>query len=274
MYSIISCPLLMKKNLLLLVLMTFMACFNRDEASEGLEGETIQISHPILGEWLRMGHSGPIRFNFKTNGEVEGDFGNDQKVNVIAKYRIQNDTIIFQDIKGQACSGYGHYKMYQTEYYLAFDLIQDDCSGRIKTTMGFWTKPNFKELESQLNEKMITSSDSEDFLNRGRLYMATGEVRKAQLDFDSYLERDSSMARVYVNRAGTRFPNDMEGVIKDCSKAIFLDSLNKNAYFLKGLALYELGEAEAACANFEKAISLGFSVLRMAEKEKCRAFWD
>ncbi|NCC88511.1 MAG: tetratricopeptide repeat protein, partial [Clostridia bacterium] len=95
----------------------------------------------------------------------------------------------------------------------------------------------------------------------------------AKDNFDQYLSTDSLDARVYVNRAGTRFPGDLSGVIQDCSKAIALDPQNKNAYFLRGLAHYELGQKEQGCRDFEKAIELGFSVLRIAEQERCIDFW-
>ncbi|MEN8186025.1 MAG: tetratricopeptide repeat protein, partial [Bacteroidota bacterium] len=166
------------------------------------------------------------------------------------------------------------YKIYKNDYYLAFDLVDDNCNGRIKTTMGFWTKPNFKELLEELDKKISDSPNANLYLNRARMYMAIGKPKKAKSDFDIYLESDTTNARVYINRAGTRFPDDMKGVLFDCNKAIALDSDNKNAYFLRGLALYELGEKKQACEDFSKAIELGFSILRIAEQEKCAEYWN
>ena len=104
--------------------------------------------------------------------------------------------------------------------------------------------------------------------------MATGMTQKAKEDFDNYLLIDTLNSRVFLNRAGTRFPNDLSGVVSDCNKAISLEPDNKNAYFLRGLARYELGEKEQGCEDFSKAIELGFSVLRIAEQEKCIDYWD
>ena len=112
------------------------------------------------------------------------------------------------------------------------------------------------------------------FLNRARIYLATGITQQAKDDFDSYLLTDTLDARVYLNRAGTIFPNDLNGVVSDCNKAISLEPNNKNAYFLRGLARYELGEKEQGCEDFSRAIELGFSVLRIAEQERCIEFWD
>ena len=85
---------------------------------------------------------------------------------------------------------------------------------------------------------------------------------------------DSLDAKVFIHRAATRFPNDSEGILDDCNRAIQIDSTDKNAYFLRGLALYELGEIQVACDDFKKSIELGFTILKQAEKEKCEEFWE
>jgi len=64
------------------------------------------------------------------------------------------------------------------------------------------------------------------------------------------------------------------GVVADCNKAISLEPNNKNAYFIRGLARYELGEKEQGCEDFNKAIELGFSILRIAEQERCIDYWN
>lgn len=231
-------------------------------------------NNSIVGKWVRIGQMGPISFDFKENGLVEGDFGNDQTVDIIADYELSGDTITFTDKEGNMCQGIGKYKVYQTKYYVSFDLIEDECGGRIKTTMGFWTKPNFNDFIKSLDEEIAVSPSPESYLSRARIYLATGMINKAKDDFDSYLLTDTLDARVYINRAGTKFPNDLKGVIADCNRAISLDPNNKNAFFLRGLARYELGEKELGCEDFSKAIELGFSVLRIAEQEKCIKFWD
>jgi len=76
------------------------------------------------------------------------------------------------------------------------------------------------------------------------------------------------------DRVGTRFPGDMEGAIEDCSKALDLEPCNKNAYFLRGLASYELGHKEQACEDFYRAIELGFDILKEVEYEKCAEYWE
>lgn len=265
----------MKLRLILLIFIfieAFAICsygINKNPINQEIE----KADNFIVGKWVRIGHSGPICFNFKENGIVETDFGNDQTIDVVTRYEFSGDTIKFIDKEGKMCQGLGAYKVYHTDYYLSFDLIEDQCNGRIKTTMGFWTKPNFKDLLNNLDNEILNSPKSESYLNRARIYLATGNVQLAKSDFDEYILSDSLDAGVYVNRAGTRFPFDLTGVIGDCDKAIALDPNNKNAYFLRGLAKYELGEKEQGCDDFTKAIELGFTILRIAEQEKCIEFW-
>ena len=263
----------MKTKLIYLILM--IAFFYSCNSNKKQDKQVITMpDNTLIGKWVRMGHTGPISFDFKENGLVEGDYGNDQTIDVVAEYELIGDTIKFVDKEGKMCQGIGQYKVYQTEYYISFDLIDDDCSGRIKTTMGFWTKPNFTDLIKTLDDEIAQSPNPELYLNRARVFMATAMVQKAKNDFDNYLLTDSLNSRVYLNRAGTRFPNDLNGVVSDCNKAISLEPDNKNAYFLRGLARYELGEKEEGCEDFSKAIELGFSVLRIAEQEKCIDYWD
>jgi tetratricopeptide (TPR) repeat protein len=263
----------MKTKLICLIIFIAFSCscdYIKKQDKQALE----KPDNTLIGKWVRIGPVGPISFDFTENGLVKGDFGNDQTIDVIANYEIVGDTIRFFDKEGKICQGIGQYKVYQTEYYLSFDLIDDECSGRIKTTMGFWTKPNFKDLLMRIDDEMIKSPDSELFLYRARIFLATGMAQKAKEDFDTYLLTDSLNARVFLNRAGTRFPNDLPGVVADCNKAISLEPDNKNAYFLRGLARYELGEKKQGCEDFYKAIELGFSVLRIAEQERCIEYWD
>jgi Tfp pilus assembly protein PilF len=126
----------------------------------------------------------------------------------------------------------------------------------------------------ELSAKLSETADPELNLTRARIYLATGNPANARADLDVFIQHNNSNARAYINRAGTRFPADMKGVISDCDKAIELEPGNKNAWFLRGLARYELGEKEKACADFSQAIELGFSILRIAEEHRCHEFWQ
>jgi hypothetical protein len=264
----------MKTKLILLIILSTGILFASNSNKMQNSTTITKSDNSLVGKWVRIGQTGPICFDFKDNGLIEADFGNDQTVDVISGYELSGDTIKFVDKEGKMCEGYGLYKVNQTDYYVSFDLIDDDCGGRIKTIMGFWTSPDFNDFLKTLSDEILKSPEPELYLNRARIYLATGMTKHAKDDFDKYLLTDTLDARVYINRAGTKFPNDLSGVVLDCNKAISLAPHNKNAYFIRGLARYELGEKEKGCEDFSKAIELGFSVLRIAEQEKCVDYWD
>lgn len=217
---------------------------------------------------------GPVSLAFK-DSVVEVDFGRDSSVEAKSHYVIKSDTIYFVDIAGAMCPDTGVYKMYRTDHYCSFDLISDMCNGRIKATMGFWVYPGFQEQLKNIDDRLgVDDPDPMLYLNRARMNMAMGKPNLAKPDFDIYLLSDSSSARVFINRAGTRFPHDMQGAIWDCNKALELDPQNKNAYFLRGLALYSIGKERAGCDDFKRAIELGFEILKIAEKERCAEYWN
>ena len=255
----------MKKTIQLLFF-TFLFCgiLNARESN---------TSNELQGKWVKMGHSGPVVLVFKSNGTVEVDFGGDQNIDVVTNYETSGNTITFNDKEGAMCPDPGVYKFEKNNYYLSFDLKEDMCNGRIKMTMGYWTKPNFEELIGELSQKISDSENPELNLNRARIYMALGKSKEAKADLDVYLEENPNDALALINRAGTQFPTDMKGVVSDCNKAIALDPENKNAFFLRGLARYELGQKEQACEDFSRAIKLGFSILKIAEEKRCAEFW-
>ncbi|MBN1985342.1 MAG: hypothetical protein JW761_03505, partial [Prolixibacteraceae bacterium] len=100
----------------------------------------------VTGTWVRMTQTGPVALQFKTDGKVEVDFGADQTIDVVTEYKMDTNAISFIDREGAMCPEPGVYTFENNEDYLAFDLIEDMCNGRIKMTMGFWTKPNFQEI--------------------------------------------------------------------------------------------------------------------------------
>lgn len=77
------------------------------------------------------------------------------------------------------------------------------------------------------------------------------EINKAiELDNKNYVAWDTR-AEIKLNL------RDYRGCIKDSNKAIELNSRLANSYFLKGKALYKLGEKNNACIEWSKAGELG-----------------
>ena len=227
----------------------------------------------VIGVWKRMSPNGPIKMTFTENGQVETDLGSDGIVEFVSTYKKVNDTIEFNDPKAKTCFEPGKYKIYHNGYTLSFDLVDDMCNNRIKSTMGFWVPVNHKKVMKNLSKSIKKTNDINEVLNRGRMYLSLGKSYEAKRDFDFYLKKDSLDPRVYINRAASRFPNGLRGVIEDCDKAIALNSKLKNAFFLRGLAHYSLGERKKACDDFNKSIELGFEILKEAEYNKCKSYW-
>lgn len=263
------------KNLILLttalLIVNFFGC--KENSNKNNFDESTSNKEFYHGKWVRMTPNEPIGLQFKNDSIVEIDFGNNNSIDVISHYKVSNDTIEFIDEKGKACQESGIYKVYNRGYSISFDVLKDECNGRIRTTSGFWVRPNHKQLLSELNAKIKNSDSIEYVLSRGRIYLALGKSQLAKTDFDTYLEKDSLNAKVFIHRAATKFPFDLDGIVEDCNKSIAIDSTDKYAYFLRGLALYELGEKQKACDDFQKAIELGFTILKQAEMEKCEEFW-
>lgn len=231
----------------------------------------------LTGKWVRIGMMGPVSIQFNENGLAEGDFGMDGNIEIKTAWHMDKNRLIFEDMEGVTCPEPGIYEISMTEHYLSFNYVEDLCGGRVKWTMGFWVRPGYQEAIDDLSEKIRTEPSPDDFAARGRMYMAIGKTMEARQDFDSYIAMDPGEGRIFLNRASTRFPADMKGAVEDCNRAIEL--LQKGAHvklalFLRGLARYELGEHEEACADFQKAIELGFTILKDAEKERCSAYWS
>ncbi len=261
------------RSIYMLLILAFSLCLPLTKAFAQTGNTPLGAGKLLSGKWVRMTLSGPVGLEFKADGAVEVDFGNDGNTDVVSGYEFNNDTIRFSDREGEMCSEAGIYRTEGNDCYLSFDLVDDLCNGRVKMTMGFWTRPDFEDRLNELSAKLAQTGNPEMNLTRARIYLATGDAANARTDLDTYIRHDAGNARAYINRAGTRFPSDMEGVVSDCDKAIQLEPGNKNAWFLRGLANYEMGNKEKACADFSRAIDLGFSILRIAEEQRCSVFW-
>lgn len=266
---------ILKIILVIFLMATFSRCKEKsnETKSENLATISAPNNNTIVGNWKRINHNSPLSIHFKENGTVEIDLGDNKSIEVISNYKINSDTISFVDEDGKACPDMGVYKIYNRGYTVSFDLIDDMCNGRIKSTMGFWVRPNYKELINDLNRLIDDSNDINFVLHRARMHLALGRNELAKKDFDAYIEKDSLDANVFINRAATRFPYGLKGIVYDCNKSIALDSTNKNAYFLRGLAFYGLGKKQKGCDDFLKSIDLGFKILEEAEYNKCREYW-
>ncbi len=252
-------------SLLLLLMLSFLIAVAQPET---------ESAESLAGKWVRMTPSGPVGITFTSGGTAEVDFGNDGSTDVLSGYTLKDDTIIFTDRGGEMCPQSGAYRMECNDCYLAFDLVDDMCNGRIKMTLGFWTRSGYRELLEILSARLAESGNPEMYLARARVNLAMGNTAGARADLDEFIRHDASNAGAYINRAATQFPADLNGVVTDCNRAMLLEPENKNVWFLRGLAHYQMGLKEKACADFSRAIDLGFSILRIAEEQRCSEYWQ
>ncbi|MCU4156792.1 hypothetical protein J1N10_12450 [Carboxylicivirga sp. A043] len=264
-------------SLLLLLLPLVLASGCQSKKTNDKAQASVKIAEvndtTIVGRWKRISPIGALIVHFKEDGTIETDFGADATVDLISTYTLLSDTIVINDQEGKACPDAGIYKINNQGYTLSFDLQDDLCNNRIKAMSGYWVRLNYLEQIKALSSHIDKTKKLNDILHRGRMYLALGEAKLARNDFDTYLKRDSSLAKVFVNRASTRFPHGLHAVVVDCSKAIALDATDKYAFFLRGLAYYGLGEKQKGCDDFRTAIDLGFEILEEAEAYKCKGYW-
>jgi hypothetical protein len=161
---------------LIILIFFFIICQKYLVAYNG-NGKNNFIAQPaLLGKWFRFSQLGPILMEFKSDNTVEVDFGNDQTVDVVTDYKIKNDTIHFLDKSGEMCPELGVYQFEINDYYICFNLLDDLCNGRIKITMGYWTKANFHDLICELSERIKEKKDTDLNLLRVRIFFGNERI--------------------------------------------------------------------------------------------------
>lgn len=247
------------------------ACGNEKNSGET---NTVDLQKSILGKWVRQAPGAIASLTFKEDNRVEIDMMQDGSIEVTSNYVIDGNALKITDLKGQTCPGSGEYDVKIGTHYLGVDMTLDSCFGRVRTIMGFWTRPNYKDIIIDLDQEIEKTNNPELILERARVYVALGKAPEARADFEAYVKTDSTDAYVFMNLAGTCFPYDFPGVIKYSNKAIELDPEDKNSYFMRGLAKFEMGQQEGGCDDIQRAIDLGFNFIAPAISSQCNEIWE
>lgn len=240
----------------------------------GEETQSLSPGEAVKGEWIRQGPGGMASLTFKEDNHVEIDMKMDGEVDVVSEYKVNGNRIEITDVEGQTCPGAGKYEITYGKHFIGLDMVMDSCFGRVRAIMGFWTRPDYADIIIDLDDAIKKTSDPELILERARVYVAIGKAPEARADFEAYVKTDSTDAYVFMNLAGTCFPQDIPGVIKNCTRALELNPNDKNSYFMRGLARYDLGQREEACDDIQRAIELGFNFIAPAISSRCNEFWD
>ncbi|MCF8352082.1 MAG: hypothetical protein K9H15_13005, partial [Bacteroidales bacterium] len=94
----------MKFNIFLpvVLVMGVLTSCNQTDGKKNQQQNT-ETDNTLSGKWVRIGHSGPVSFDFKENGIIEGDFGNDLTIDIRSEYEMKGDTVVFRDEAGEMC---------------------------------------------------------------------------------------------------------------------------------------------------------------------------
>lgn len=96
------------------------------------------------------------------------------------------------------------------------------------------------------------------YVNRGIIYMAMGNYKKALSDLDHALKLDDMTGEAYVNRGNLWFSqNKLEKAIEDYNQAIKLGVIKLDvAYLNRGITHESLGYLSAAERDYKAALAI------------------
>ena len=96
-----------------------------------------------------------------------------------------------------------------------------------------------------------------DFVARGLLRREKEDLDGAVKDFTRALELEPGLAAAYVNRAVARIESgDPDGAERDCARALELDPSLADAHLNRGTARRRKGDLDGAIADYTRAIAL------------------
>ena len=99
---------------------------------------------------------------------------------------------------------------------------------------------------------------TEAYLNRGYVYITTGELQKVLTNFDKAIALDSGCVEAYYNRGVIYdYFEEYDKSIADFNKVIELNPKDVEAYINRALIYSKLGNKEGELANLKEAARLG-----------------
>ncbi len=105
--------------------------------------------------------------------------------------------------------------------------------------------------------------DAKAYLNRGYVYISTGELQKVLDNFDKAIALDSGFSEVYFNRGVIyAYFEEYEKSIADFDKVIALNPEDIEAYINRALIHARLGDGDRELADLKMAARLGDATTR------------
>lgn len=117
-----------------------------------------------------------------------------------------------------------------------------------------------EEFEKALADHDVAVSllpGSSNFIDRGCVHMAAGNLKSAIEDFDCAVAADPKSGVAYSNRAAAYSKmGDVQRALEDYGRAIDSDPKYPNSYSNRAFAHYKLGEYEKGIADCNTALKL------------------
>lgn len=104
---------------------------------------------------------------------------------------------------------------------------------------------------------MKSSKSYADFLNEGNAAFLDGQYQKSSDFYSSAIQLDPRASEALSKRASCRIKlKDYVGAADDAVQAFTLDKSNHVAYYIHGIACFELEEYESAFNSFSQSQSI------------------
>jgi len=146
------------------------------------------------------------------------------------------------------------------EFEQVLDLRPDHPVALCGKITVFFSRNEIKKALKMVNEAIENNSDYASFYyNRGMIYNIKKQYKKALVDFNTALEKDSSLNKhdIYLNRGVVNYNlQKYESAIDDYSVVIELYPKNAIAFHSRGLVNYELENYTKAIEDFGQSIEI------------------
>uniref|UniRef100_UPI00404B9BC6 tetratricopeptide repeat protein n=1 Tax=Flavobacterium sp. TaxID=239 RepID=UPI00404B9BC6 len=109
------------------------------------------------------------------------------------------------------------------------------------------------------------------YIDRANVHLLNNDNESALKDLNQSIVLDSENWKAYFSRASFFISlEEYQKALDDLNKMIRLNDKVPNAYHYRGLAYKKLGKKNAACADFEMAINMGFEESKSLFVENCQ----
>jgi len=210
-------------------------------------------------------------------------------------------------MRGNIYYKYNDYQKALQDYNKSIQLFPDfapSLAARAKVLLKGFNDP--KAALPDLNRSIqLDSTVAETYSDRGMAYAQIGDTAAGLRDFNKAIKLNPELSKAYINRSalkanmgntqgaledinkainlnpddGEAYRNraaiknmlkDFSGSINDCNTAIIINPEDKLAFFNRGQSRFNLNDTANACADWHKALELGFTPAEAIINQICK----